>query len=73
MAQIKFLEEVLQLKLEIDKGGEEIQGMSDYGDALSEGPGQGTEGGDEKMGEDAINVEGRPAVKASQTVPEQDL
>ena len=66
MAQIKFLEEVLHLKLEIDKGDEEIQGMSGYGDILSEDPGLGTEGGDEEMGEDedAINVEGRPVVKA---------
>lgn len=49
--------------------------MSGYGDTLSEGPGLGAEGGDEEMGEgeDAINVEGRPIVKASQTVPEQDL
>ena len=66
MAQIKFLEEVLQLEPEIDEGGEEIQGMSGYGDTLSEGPGLGTEGGDEEMGsgEGAIDVEGRPAAKS---------
>ena len=66
MAQIKFLEEVLQLEPEIDEGGKEIQGMSGYGDTLSEGPGLGTEGGDEEMGsgEGAIDVEGRPAAKS---------
>ena len=50
-AQIKFLEEVLQLEPEIDKGGEEIWGMSGYGDTSSEGPGLGTEGDDKEMGE----------------------
>ena len=41
--------------------------MSSYGDTSSEiGPGLGTEGGDEEMGESegATDVEGGPAVKS---------